>query len=145
MILARLTALVLGLLAGAMLTILVVLVPFWTAAPPAEFRAWFAANAPRIRALMVPLGVAGGLGVIATVVATRGARAWPLAAAACALGVIAITVLVNEPANARFVDPSALAEREVPALLAHWVRWHRVRVVLGVAGFYASLRALGRR
>ncbi len=38
-----------GLLAGGMLFIEVVLLPFWRGMPPADFRRWFAAHADRIR------------------------------------------------------------------------------------------------
>lgn len=55
---ASVSAALAGLLAEAMLFLRVVLLPFWQGAPPAELRAWFAANAERIRALMLPLGVA---------------------------------------------------------------------------------------
>jgi hypothetical protein len=47
--LAVLTAVLVGLLAGAMVLIEVVLVPFWRGLPPAEFRAWFAARSSAIR------------------------------------------------------------------------------------------------
>ena len=49
--LGQLAALLLGLLAGAMLFIGVVLVPFWHALPPAELRGWFARHAGRTGAL----------------------------------------------------------------------------------------------
>ena len=39
--LAVLSAVLTGALAGAMVLIEVVLVPFWRRVPPAEFRAWF--------------------------------------------------------------------------------------------------------
>ena len=48
-----------GMLAGAMLVIKLVLVPFWRGVPPRQFRTWFGAHSPRIRAVMVPLGAAG--------------------------------------------------------------------------------------
>ena len=107
------SAFLLGLLAGAMLLIALAVAPFWQSLPPAEFRAWFAANAFRIGRLMIPLGAAA-----------------------------AITLAVNEPANQRFAAPGALGDAETQALLARWVAWHWVRVALGVGGFLAALRAL---
>src|SRR6058998_1276304 len=121
------SALLLGLLAGAMLLIALALAPFWQSLPPAEFRAWFAANAFRIGRLMIPLGAAAALAAVA---------------AACALGVGIITLAVNEPANERFAAPGVLGDAETRALLARWVAWHWVRVGLGLGGFVAALRAL---
>ncbi len=140
-VLAHLSALVLGLLAGAMLFIGVVLVPSWQALPPAEFRVWFAANAPGIGRLMFPLGGAAALSAIAAWLAGRSARdgraVWLGLAAAAAVGVGVVTVLVNEPANERFAAPNGLSDPETTALLAHWVRWHYMRVGLGLVGFGA--------
>src|SRR5437899_1301894 len=138
------SAFLLGLLAGAMLLIALAVAPFWQSLPPAEFRAWFAANAFRIGRLMVPLGAAAALAAVAAALAGRRAPARPslLRAAACALGVGIITVAVNEPANERFAAPGALTDGETRALLARWVAWHWVRVGLGLAGFLAALRAL---
>jgi uncharacterized membrane protein len=144
MIAARVAALFLGLLAGAMLLIAVVLVPFWAALPPAEFRRWFAANAPRIGSLMLPLGAVAAVAAVAAVFLEWQApgRGWLVVAAAGAVGVAAVTLAVNEPANQRFVAPDGLSDRDTAALLERWIRWHRVRVALGVAAFYASILAL---
>ena len=95
-----------GLLAGAMLFLRVVLLPFWRGLPPAEFRAWFARHSGRIRALMVPLGVgAAGASLAATaarVANGEDARANAVAAASSG-AVVTVTVTVNEPANREFV------------------------------------------
>jgi len=138
------SAFLLGLLAGAMLLIALAVAPFWQSLPPAEFRAWFVANAFRIGRLMIPLGAAAALAAVAAALAARGlpTRRSHLRAAACALGVAAITLAVNEPANQRFAAPGALGDAETRTLLARWVAWHWVRVALGVGGFLAALRAL---
>ena len=47
--LALLTAVLTGLLAGGMVFIEAVLLPFWRGASPAVFRDWFAANVDRIQ------------------------------------------------------------------------------------------------
>jgi len=124
--LAHLAACLLGLLAGAMLVIAIVLVPFWSALPPVELRAWFARHADRTGALMFPLGGAA-------------------LAAGAAAGVVAVTLLVNEPANRRFAGPVYLSDADVVALLGRWRRWHWLRVALGLVAFGAALRALGGR
>jgi len=141
---ARVSALLLGLLAGGMLLIAVAIVPFWRALPPAEFRAWFAANSFRIGALMVPLGAGAAVASVTALVVGGGlsSRAWRLAAAAGAVGVVVVTLTVNEPANVRFASAGALGDDDTRALLARWVVWHWIRVALGGGGFYAALRAL---
>src|SRR5438093_8563443 len=103
MVAPRVSALLLGLVTGAMLFIAVALVPFWRALPPAEFRAWFAANVFQIGALMFPLGVAAAIASATSFVLGRRlpSRTWRLTAAAGAVAVVIVTLAVNEPANAR--------------------------------------------
>jgi hypothetical protein len=131
-----------------MVLIEVVLVPFWRAAAPAQFREWFTAHSGRIRALMVPLGVGAGLASAASAVAqvTERDRSGPAAvvAAGATVGVLAITVTVNEPANHRFVA-GELTGPETTELLNRWARWHHVRVVLGLVAAGAATLALAER
>ncbi len=137
-----------GLLAGGMVLIEVVLVPFWRGTSPADFRRWFTAHAHRIRAVMIPLGM--GAGVASTVSTSgqltghgRSSRASATATAAT-LGVIAITVAVSEPANHRFTA-GELTDSETRDLLQKWARWHHVRVVLGLAATVAATTAILKR
>jgi hypothetical protein len=143
---ARLACLLLGLLAGAMLFIGDVLVPFWTSMSPEQFVGWFTENAPRIRALMVPLGAIAGLASVSAVMLGRfdptARRAWQGAAGINAVLVVALTVLVLEPMNERFVAVPPVPADELSALLAHWRRWHLLRAGFGLAGFYCAVRAL---
>ncbi len=129
--LAVLTAVLVGLLAGGMVLIEVVLVPFWRGVPPARFREWFTAHADRIRALMVPLGAGAGGAAVAS-------------AAAATVGVVGITVTINEPANHRFTT-GALTDTATTELLDRWARWHHVRVALGLAATVAAGVALAQR
>src|SRR5438034_6718542 len=114
------SAFLLGLLAGAMLLIALAVAPFWQSLPPAEFRAWFAANAFRIGRLMIPLGAGAAVAALAATFAARRlpTRRSHLRAAACALAVAIVTLAVNEPANERFAAPGALTDAETRALLA---------------------------
>ena len=142
--LALLSAVLNGLLAGGMILIELVLVPFWRAAPPAEFRSWFAAHSPRLRALLVPLGAGAGVVNVASAlarVATGGRGGASSAAAAAAAGVVAVTVTVNEPINHRFTA-DGLADAETTDLLARWARWHHLRVALGVTAALGAALAL---
>ncbi len=146
--LAVLTAVLVGVLAGGMVLIEVLLVPFWRGVPPAEFRRWFAAYSDRIRALMVPLGagagVVAGASAVANVVQRRPGASASVVAAGATAGVVAITVTVNEPANHRFAG-GALTDSETQELLDRWARWHDARVVLGLAATVAAAVALARR
>jgi hypothetical protein len=143
--LAVLTAVLAGLLAGGMLLIEVVLVPFWRGMPPAQFRAWFASHSGRIRRLMVPLGAAAGAASAGSAAAHRfegsDGAAPALAAAGATLAVVAVTVAVNEPANHRFTDGD-LTDAETEALLRRWARWHHLRVALGLSATAAAALAL---
>ena len=144
--LAFLAAIFGSLLAGGMLLIRVVLVPIWQSAAPSEFRSWFRAYSDRTRRLMRPLGAASaatatGSAVAQAVTADGAARVSSVTAAAAAVGVAAVTLAVNEPANARFVG-DGLSDDETVALLARWARWHDVRVALGVIGTLAAVRAV---
>jgi hypothetical protein len=141
---AHLSALVLGLLAGAMLLVAATLFPYWRSLPPADFRLWFAAHSGRIGAVMLPLGAAAVVIATGALVLARStpARGWLAAAAAGAIGVAAVTLLVNEPANHLFAGAALLTDAETRALLARWGRWHVVRLVLGTGGFVAALRAV---
>jgi hypothetical protein len=146
--LALVSVVLTGLLAGAMVFIEVVLLPFWRATSPAEFRQWFTAHSDRIRRLMIPLGVGAGILSTASAVTeisdnTRKGAA-PLASAAATAGVIAITVTVNEPTNRQFTL-GTLTDAQTSDLLRKWARWHRIRVLLGlIATVAATLAALGR-
>jgi hypothetical protein len=127
-----------GALAGAMTLIRLVLVPFWRRGQTSEFKAWFVENSPRLRAVMVPLGAVAASTTTANALITHRGRA--VLAAAAAVGVGLITMTVNEPLNARFagLDPVD------PADLDRWVRWHDVRVALGVIAAWASAEPVRR-
>ncbi len=73
----------------------------------------------------------------------KDARASSVAAAG-GIGVVAITVAVNEPANRQFVSDE-VGDEETATLLARWARWHDVRVALGLIAGAAAVRALGDR
>ena len=135
-----------GMLAGAMLLIRVVFVPFWRGAPPREFRTWFGDHSGRIRSVMGPLGAAGlGLATATTAVevADDGSPVSAAVAAAASAGVVAITLGVNEPANAKF-EQEDFDDAETTELLHRWARWHDVRVVLGLVATAAALTTVAR-
>ncbi len=146
-LLAPLSAVLTGLLAGGMGFIEVVLLPFWRGSSPAEFRQWFTAHSDRIRNLMIPLGAGAGAATTAyalTQVADRRPRGAATTAAATTLGIVAITVTVNEPANHQFTG-GALTDAETRDLLDRWARWHHFRVALGIVATTAAALASHQR
>jgi Anthrone oxygenase len=132
------SAMTTGALAGAMTLIRLVLVPFWRRCALSEFKPWFRENAPRLRALMVPLGAAAAGTTTANALITRRGRA--ALGAAAAAGVAVVTMAINEPLNARFEGPDPIE----PAELDRWVRWHDLRVALGLLAAWASAGAMSR-
>lgn len=142
--LALLATVLAGLLAGAMLLIGAVLLPFWRGVPPEQFRSWFVAHSDRLRHVMVPLGAAAAATTTASAVVqtARGPRAGAASVgAAAAVGVVAITLTVNEPMNHRFTAEH-LTDAETATLLGRWARWHRIRMALGVLAVVGAAVAL---
>jgi hypothetical protein len=131
-IVATTSSLSTGVLLGAMLLIRVVLVPFWRSSTPDVFKVWFSNHAPRIRATMVPLGVAAATTTTANALLTPSRRS--ATSAAAALGVGFVTVAVNERLNKRFEGPGPLE----PDDLKCWARWHDARVTLGLIAAIAT-------
>jgi hypothetical protein len=126
------SALATGVLAGAMILIRLVLVPFWRRGATSGFKPWFIENSPRLRNVMVPLGTVAAATTTANALITHRRRA--VLAAAAAVGVGLVTMTVNEPLNARFAGPHPID----PADLDRWIRWHDIRVALGLIAAWAS-------
>jgi hypothetical protein len=135
----------LGLLTGAMLLIGVAFVGYWQSLDPGAFLSWFAAHADRIGSVMIPLGGATTLAAVASAVATwrmaPAARAWTLTSAVLAALVVIVYFAAHAPRNAAFAARATPPER-VAVELATWARWHWVRVLLGLAAFWAQLLAV---
>lgn len=145
--LANVSALLLGLLSGAMLLIAVSFVPFWRSMAPAEFRSWFSANSFSIGALMFPLGTASAVASVAAwmFAQEKAMRRWLLFAMLGAQGVVLVTLAINEPANRLFAAPGALNDADTTALLTHWIVWHWIRLLLGMGAFYSAVTAIAEQ
>jgi hypothetical protein len=125
-----------------MTLIRVVLVPWWQSLPPSEFRAWFRKNGKRIGAVMIPLGVSSAVTVTGGAAVDR--RYGSKLAAAATVGVVGITLAVNEPLNERFWADDLMTDDEISAALDRWTGWHNARVALGVVAIVAAARRLAR-
>jgi len=133
-----------GLLTGAMLVIAVSLAPYWASLEPRAISASFAATAPWIGRLMVPLGAGATLSTLVAasvvVVGQRGEWLWLAAAAVLMVFVAAIYPLYYTAANAALAS-GAGTPAEIGAELARWRLWHWVRLAAGLLAFLALLRA----
>ena len=141
--LSTLSVAALGGLCGAMLTIRVVLVPFWREADTASFRTWFAQRSPRIATVMIGLGSVSVATTSAAAAVRRGRPGGPssVACAALTLCLAGVTFTVNEPMNKRFASSDAIPPAQTRQMLDRWARWHDVRLVLGAAALSVAARS----
>ena len=140
-----LSAAVLGVSAGGMLTGALILLPFWQESAPADFLAWFAANAARMLWFFGPLQTAGALLAVAAAIASffdgSPARMATVVAAALAVAVLIPFFLFFQQANAGFAAATIPLE-DIPAQLARYEMWQWVRVTTGIAAFGAALLSM---
>jgi hypothetical protein len=132
---------------GAMLLIGLVFVPYWSSMPAADFLAWFGAHSHLIGRAIPVFALPAALATIASLwLARQDARArllWGLSFG-CLAGVFAITMLYHLPTNARFVAGTVWPE-EVAVALEGWLRWHVVRVALGLLAAALGITAVTSR
>jgi hypothetical protein len=143
MILRFLCAAWLGVSAGAMLAGGALLVPYWRTLAPADFFAWFAANAQRMfvffTALQAPAALLAIAAAIVSVRAQGPDRTLWVVAAVCATAVFVPYFVFFAQANSGF---AAATTTDVPGELARYAAWQWLRIALGLAAFGASLLAL---
>ena len=143
--LAVLSAIVLGLAAGAVVAEAAILVPYWRAMKPASFLAWYRDYAGLLFKFFAPLEIAAALSAIAALVAGWVAGAarltWLAAAALLAFAVLLVFPLYFQRVNASF-EAGTIAEEKVPGELGRWARWHWLRCAMGVGAFVAATVAL---
>ena len=134
-----------GVFVGAMVTEGAVLVPYWRTLSAPAFFAWYAANDKRLMGFFAPVTTAALAGAmvaaLAAFVAGHPGR-WPaLVAALLLLGAAAMFPLYFQGVNARF-SAAAIAADELPAALAAWAAWHRVRMAISGAALAAAVGAV---
>ncbi len=143
--LGEVTAVVLGLSAGAMLAEGAVLVPWWRSLPPGSFLQWYASNATRLFDFFGPLEIAGaGLALGASalhLVRGRPAGAWFVASTVLAVAILSAFPIYFQEANASFATGTIEPER-VGSELARWASWHWGRTALGILACGAAVRGV---
>ncbi|HJQ82831.1 MAG TPA: hypothetical protein VKA21_02055 [Candidatus Binatia bacterium] len=138
-----LSAVVLGLSAGAILAEGVLLVPWWRALPPQAFLAWYAENAERLVAFFGPLEGAAGVLALAAAVLPAGRRAPLVVAAVLAVAILVMFPLYFQGVNASFAAGTIPVDG-VGAELARWARWHWCRTVLAIVAAVAAVAGVRR-
>jgi hypothetical protein len=146
LLLQGLSAAALGVLLGAEVAEGALLVPWWRALPPADFLAWYAANAERLLGFFAPLTTLATVLAVAaaiTAVAVRADGRAPAVVGAVLVVLVVVGFFVYfEDANHGFAT-GTVSPGDVPAALATWARWHWVRVAAMGVAFAASLWSLG--
>lgn len=134
-----------GVLAGALLTEAMVLVPFWRKMNPKDFLGLHHQMGPLLFRFFAPITIAGTLlpvaaAVGAYVVGSAGLYWWSISAV---LGLIMLGIYFAyfKAANKRF-ETLSIGAADLPSELSRWAYWHNLRTVLAVASAVAALLAI---
>lgn len=137
---AQIGALLAGLFAGALI-MASVLHTIWQTQSPADFHAWFSANAARLEQVTDLLMWLTGILTVLAFLTAAGPRLWlGLAAGSWAL-IAAARVLYFGSADAQLAA-GPLAPEALTAALGSWGLWQNARLSLGLAAMGFSLLGL---
>jgi len=133
-----LSTLVLGLLAGSLLTEAIILVPYWRRMDPAAFFQLHGTMGPHLFRFFAPLTVVA-VGLAIAVAVTKGAAnaAWLVAAGLC-LAALAIFFIYFRAANNRFATHD-MPDASLAGELGKWATWHWLRTLIIIAALGASI------
>ena len=144
-LLQLLTALILGLFVGSLLTEGMILVPYWRSLKPETFLELHGTLGPRLFRYFAPLTVASTLipAVTFGYCFWIGAEGWPYSAtvAATQLAILGTFFYYFKSANASFASGSVSVDG-LQAELSRWSNWHWLRTAMGLVAFVLSLIAL---
>lgn len=133
-----LSTLVLGLLAGSLLTEAIILVPYWRRMAASEFFRLHNSLGPHLFRYYAPLTVAAvGLAVLAAIVSGT-ANAPRMISAGLCLCALAIFFIYFQAANNRFATHD-MADHELSGELAKWARWHWLRTIIIILALGTSI------
>lgn len=134
-----------AMFAGVMLAIGVILGGYWKSLPPADFLTWFAQHGELVKGAipLVVLPTLAGLAGMLWAGWNGPSRALWLAASACIVAVLAMTILWFVPNNAAFAA-RAIPVDQVSARLDTWLMIHNLRIALAVAASALGLWAASR-
>ncbi|NRA29753.1 MAG: DUF1772 domain-containing protein [Parvularculaceae bacterium] len=136
-IIALLSTVSIGLLAGSLLLEGAIFIPYWRRMDPSEFFRLHGTLGPHLFTYFAPLTTAT---VVLSVVAAALALDEPahIVAAILCLALLAIFFVYFRKANASFADGS-LSEDDLAAELKRWNAWHWVRTWLLLVAFVLSV------
>lgn len=142
-----LTALVLGLFTGSLLTEGVILIPYWRSMEPKVFLNLHGSLGPQLYKYFAPLTIAAILfpiiAAIHCVWIRSGAMAYSLLSAVLSLCILVIYFHYFKSANDSFATGSVGVEG-LPDELRKWNTWHWIRTIVAIAAFYLSLVAIAQ-
>jgi len=128
----ELTLILVGLLAGSLLTEGMVLVPFWRGLPMAKFYELHGSGGPKLFRYFAPLTTIAVLAAVVHAATSGGTGSW-IAASLCCLTLASFFVFfrsVNSQLSAH-----AYNEADLSAVLGKWAMWHHARTFLMLSAF----------
>ncbi len=135
-----LTAISLGIFAGAQLAEACILVPFWRGLPPSDFFDLHHSMGPRLFRFFAPVTAFAVLLAIVSALLSDG-ELWQVSAGVLSFIALAIFFAYFKAANAAFAARS-FADEQLPAKLKRWAGWHLARTVVVTGAFIGSVLAL---
>jgi len=133
-----LSTLVLGLLAGSLLTEAMILVPYWRRMEPPTFFQLHGSLGPHLFRYFAPLTiVAVGLAVAVAIISGAPNVAWLVTAGLC-VAALAIFFIYFRSANNRFATHD-MPNAELAGELAKWAAWHWLRTLIIIAALGSSI------
>ncbi|WP_342077111.1 DUF1772 domain-containing protein [Yoonia sp. SS1-5] len=130
----ELTLILVGLLAGSLLTEGMVLVPFWRSLPMDKFYELHGSGGPRLFRYFAPLTALAVVASIVHAVTDGDIGSW-IAASLCCLTFASFFVFFRAVNNK--LSAHAYNEADLPKVLERWAIWHHARTFMMLAAFAA--------
>lgn len=140
-----LTAFILGLFVGSLLTEGMILVPYWRRLEPSEFLKLHSTLGPQLFRYFAPLTIAATVipALTAVVCSWTGEPGWVYSTIAASLMILILGIfyIYFKRANASFADGSVGIDG-LPGELQRWSNWHWLRTTIGLIALVVSLVAI---
>ncbi len=132
------STLVLGLLAGSLLTEAMILVPYWRRMEPTAFFQLHSSLGPHLFRFFAPLTIGAVSLAVSVMIINKAANvAWLVSAGLC-LAALAIFFIYFRAANNRFATHD-LPEAALAGELSKWATWHWLRTLIIITALGASI------
>ena len=128
----ELTLILVGLLAGSLLTEGMVLVPFWRGLPIEKFYELHGSGGPKLFRYFAPLTTFAVLAALGHAVTSGGSGSW-IAASLCCLNLASFFVFFRGVNNK--LAAHAYNESDLSKVLGKWAIWHYARTFLMLTAF----------